>query len=46
MVDQVLERATESGQLGDHQGVALEEVVEGLGQPGAGGVGVQRVLGV
>jgi hypothetical protein len=30
--DQVLQGATEPGQLGDHKGVAFEEVFESLGQ--------------
>jgi hypothetical protein len=36
--DQVLQGAAESGQLGDYEGVALEQMIESLGQSGTVGV--------
>jgi hypothetical protein len=44
--DQVLQGAAEPGQLGDHEGVAFEEVFESLGQAWADGVFAGELVAV
>jgi hypothetical protein len=44
--DQVLQGAAESGQLGDHEGVAFEELIESLGQAWAGSVFAGELVAV